>query len=87
MSTNKSISYILSNNCIIVNLYKLHFLSSHFSFQPNKRVFNPPIFLPFQPNTHEKTRESKNEGENFPSGPSFLYPPILGGKWGRKSAE
>ena len=31
----------------------LHFLSSHFSFQPNKRVFYPPTFPPLQPNTHE----------------------------------
>ena len=28
----------------MVNLYKLLFLSSHFSFQPNKRVFHPPTF-------------------------------------------
>ena len=53
MSTNKSISQILCNKGIIVNLYKLHFLSSHFSFQPNKRVFHPPTFSPLQPNTHE----------------------------------
>ena len=44
MSTNKFISYPLCNKGIIVNLYKLHFLSSHFSFQPNKRVFHPSIF-------------------------------------------
>ena len=44
MSTNKSISYLLCNKGIIVNLYKLHFLSSHFSFQANKRVFHPPTF-------------------------------------------
>ena len=53
MSTNKSISYLLCNKGIIVNLYKLHFLSSHFSFQPNKRVFRPPTFPSLQPNTHE----------------------------------
>ena len=53
MSTNKSISYLLCNNGIIVNLYKLHFLSSHFSFQPNKRVFHPPTFSSLQPNTYE----------------------------------
>ena len=40
MSTNKSISYLL-------------FLSSHFSFQPNKRVFHHPTFSSLQPNTHE----------------------------------
>ena len=54
MSTNKSISYLLCNKDIIVNLYKLHFLSSHFSFQPNKRVFYPPIFSSLQPNTHKE---------------------------------
>ena len=54
MSTNKSISYILCNKDIIVNLYKLHFLSSHFYFQLNKKNFHPPIFSPLQPNTHEE---------------------------------
>ena len=53
MSTNKYIPYILSNKGIIVNLYKLHFLSSHFSFQPNKRIFYPPTFPPLQPNTNK----------------------------------
>ena len=53
MSTNKSISYLLYNKYIIVNLYKLNFLSFHFSFQPNKRVFHPPTFPSLQPNTHE----------------------------------
>ena len=53
ISTNKSISYILCNKGIIVNLYKLHFPSLPFSLQPNKRVFHPPIFPPLQPNTHE----------------------------------
>ena len=53
MCTNNSISYLLCNKNIIVNLYKLHFLSSHFSFQPNKRVFYSPTFPSFQPNTHE----------------------------------
>ena len=52
MSTNKSISYLLCNKGRIVNLYKLHFLSSHFSFQPNKRVFHPPTFPSLQPHTH-----------------------------------
>ena len=53
MSTNKSIFYLLCNKGIIVNLYKSHFLSSHFSFQPNKRVFYSSTFSPLQPNTHE----------------------------------
>ena len=38
----------------MVTLYKLYFLSSHFSSQPNKRVFHPSIFLPSQPNTYER---------------------------------
>ena len=63
-STNKSISYILYNNYIIVNLYKLHFLSFPFFLQPNKRFFHPPTFLPFQPNTQERK-------------PNIFYPPIF----------
>ena len=53
MNTNKSISYILCNKGIIVNLYKLYFSSFSFSLQPNKRVFHPPTFPPLQPNTQE----------------------------------
>ena len=53
MSINKSISYLLCNKGIIVNLYKLHFLFSYFSFQPNKRIFHLPTFLSLQPNTHK----------------------------------
>ena len=48
------ISFLLPNSDIIVNLYKLYFLSSHFSSQPNKRVFILPIFLSSQPNTYER---------------------------------
>ena len=54
MSINKSIFYQLCNKGIMVNLYKLLFLSSHFSFQSNKRVFYPPTFSSLQPNTYEK---------------------------------
>ena len=53
MSTNKSIFYLLCNKGMIINLYKPHFLSSHFSFQSNKRVFYPSTFSPLQPNTHK----------------------------------
>ena len=53
MSINKSIFYQLCNKGIMVNLYKLLFLSSHFSFQPNKRVFHPSTFSFLQPNTYE----------------------------------
>ena len=64
MSTNKSISYILCNKGIIVNLYKLHFPSFLFSLQPNKRVFHPPTFPPLQPNTQEGK-------------PNIFYPPTF----------
>ena len=50
MSVNISISYILYNRNIIVNLYKLHFSFSHFSLQLDKRVFDPPTFPLLQPN-------------------------------------
>ena len=39
MSTNKFISYLLCNKGIIVNLYKLHFLSSHFFFLIKQKSF------------------------------------------------
>ena len=48
----------------MVNLYQLHFSSSHFLSQPNKKVFHPSIFPPFQPNT--------NEGKL-----NFFYPPTF----------
>ena len=53
MSISKSISYLLCNKGIIVNLYKLHFLSFHFSFQLNKIIFHLPTFPSLQPNTHK----------------------------------
>ena len=37
---------LLYNKDIIVNLCKLHFSSSHFSLQPNKKVFHFPTFPP-----------------------------------------
>ena len=77
MSTNKSISYLLCNKSIIVNLYKLHFLSFHFSFQPNKRVFYPPTFPSLQPNTHERKLNIFYPPTNFPSS-HFSTPPT---KW------
>ena len=63
---NKKICYffVLFNVNIIVNLYQFHFLSSHFSFQPNKRVFHPSIFPSLQPNI--------NEGKL-----NFFYPPTF----------
>ena len=77
MSTNKSISYILCNKGIIVNLYKLHFSSFPFSLQLNRRVFHPPTFLPLQPNTQEGKLNIFHpptfpSSHNFPS--SILHP-------------
>ena len=70
MSTNKSISYILCNKGIIVNLYKLYFLSFPFSLQPNKRVFHSPTFPPLQPNTQEGKL-------NIFHTPTIFYPPTF----------
>ena len=70
MSTNKSISYILCNKGIIVNLYKLHFPSFLFSLQPNKRVFHPPTFPPLQPNTQEE-KPNIFYSPTFPSSHNF----------------
>ena len=67
MSTNKFISYILCNKGIIVNLYKLHFPSFHFSLPPNKRVFYPPTFPPLQPNTRGKTKYFSSSHFSTPS--------------------
>ena len=82
MSTNKSISYLLCNKAIIVNLYKLHFLSFHFSFQSNKRVFYPLTFPSLQPNTHEKKLNIFYLPTNFSSSHFFRpqtkpYRPLL----------
>ena len=74
MSTNKSIFYLLCNKGIIVNLYKSHFLSSHFSFQPNKRVFYSSTFSPLQPNTHKGKLNIFYPSTNFPSS-HFFTPP------------
>ena len=71
MSINKSIFYELCNKDIMVNLYKLLFLSSHFSFQPNKRVFHPPTFPSLQPNTHEG-KLNIFHSPTFPSFHNFL---------------
>ena len=70
MSVNISISYILHNKDIIVNLYKLHFPSFPFSLQPNKRVFHPPTFPPIQPNTQEGKL-------NIFHSPTIFHPPTF----------
>ena len=77
MSLNKVVSYILCNKDIIVNLYKLHFLSSPFSLQPNKKVFHPPTLPPLQPNTHEGKPNLFHPPTNFPFS-HFSTPPT---KW------
>ena len=46
--------FFLPKLYVMVILYKLYFLSSHFSSQPNKKVFHPSTFLPSQPNTYER---------------------------------
>ena len=81
MSVNISISYILYNKDIIVNLYKLHFPSSPFSLQPNKKVFHPLTFPPLQPNTHEGKPNFFYPLTNFPSS-HFSTPPT---KWTLKT--
>ena len=40
----KMLFFVLSNRDMIVNLYKLHFISSHFSSQPNTKIFHPSTF-------------------------------------------
>ena len=35
----------------------------------------------------ERRREIENGEENFPSRPTFFYPPNLGDKWGGKSTK
>ena len=72
MSTNKSISYILFNKGIIVTLYKLHFPSFIFFFQPNKRVFQRPTFPSLQPNTQEG-KSNIFYSLTFPSSHNFLF--------------
>ena len=51
MSTNKSISYLLYNKGILVNLYKLYLLFSYFFFfNQAKEFFTFSLFhLPFSP--------------------------------------
>ena len=75
MSTvNISISYILYNKNIIVNLYKLHFLFSSFSLQPNKNIFHPSTFSTLQPNTHEGKPNLFYHFTDFPFSNFFTSP-------------
>ena len=63
---------LLYNKDIKVNLYKLHFPSSPFSFQPNKKnfppyfpllIFHPPYFHPNQ--THPQGHGPNNTAGNI----------------------
>ena len=47
----------ISNRIMKVNLYKSYFLSSHFSFQSNKRDFHPSTYPP-QTKHHDKIQKS-----------------------------
>ena len=67
MSVNISISYILYNKDIIVNLYKLYFPSSIFLSNQIKKFSAPPTFLPLQPNTYEGKPNLFYPPTNFPS--------------------
>ena len=55
----------------MVNLYQLYFSSSHFLSQPNKKVFHPSTFPPFQPNTNER-KLNLFYHPTFPSSHNFL---------------
>ena len=63
MYVNISISYILYNNNIIVNLYKLHFLSSIFPsnqikmFSTKPNLLYSPTFPLLQPNGPYKMQQ------------------------------
>ena len=48
--------FVLSNRDMLINLYKLHFPSSHFSSQSNKRFFQPFSFHPFNLHIWGKTK-------------------------------
>ena len=72
MSINKSISYILCNKGIIVNLYKLHFSSFLFSLQPNKRGFHSSTYPSLQPNT-QKGKSNILYSPTFSSSHNFLF--------------
>ena len=70
MSTNKLFFtyYVIG---IRVNLYKLYFLSSHFSPQPNKKVFHPFHF------STPPTKHTQRKNKSFLSSHFFILPPIF----------
>ena len=64
MSTNKSISYILCNKGIIVNLYKLHFTSFPF-FSPTKQKSFPSFHFSTPPTKHTKEKTKYLQSSYF----------------------
>ena len=68
MNTNKSISYILWNEGIIVNLYKLHFSSFHFS--PTKQKSFPPSHFSTPPTKHTRGKIKYFPSSHFSTPPS-----------------
>ena len=62
---------LLDNKDIIVNLYKLHFSFSHFSFQPNKKVFHPLTF------STSPTKHTWGKTKSFLSSYFFILPLIF----------
>ena len=58
---------LLYNKDIIVNVYKLHFPSSPFSLQPNKKVFYPPLF-------HSSNQTHMRENQIFSIIPLIFHP-------------
>ena len=82
--------FVLFDRDIIVNLYLLHFSSSHFSSRPNKRVFHSSTFPSLQPNTHEGKLNIFYHPIIFYH---FTFPPLQPNgkansvKWGRKNSR
>ena len=67
---------LLYNKNIIVNLYKLHFSFSHFSFQPNKKVFHLLTFsISSTKHTWEKTKSFQSS--HFFTLPLIFHPPTF----------
>ena len=67
----------LCNKDMRVNLYKIYFLSSHFSSYPNKRVFHPSAFLPPTKHKWEKIKYFLSHTFPTPINQSLLYGNIL----------
>ena len=64
---------VLCNRGVIVILYKLYFLSFHFSSQPNKWVFHSSTFPHPKPNTQER-KLNLFYPPTFIFLPHFLFP-------------